>query len=143
MLKEDYKQTFVLIVFSFLLMEVLTGATLLFVLVGALIVFFQIRTSKIIRNALAMGVFASYWLKYGKVIDPEIGLNFLTSIIVLKILERETIRDRYMIFFGLLLLISSGSPTITGIAPEIIASYILKHSRTLLPLPIGTKIVFL
>jgi len=109
MLKDNYKQILVLILFSFLLREVLTGATLLFVLVGALAVFFKIETTKLIRNALAMGVFTSYWLKYGKVIDPEIGLNFLTSIIVLKILERETDRDRYMIFFGLLLLISSGS----------------------------------
>jgi hypothetical protein len=54
-------------------------------------------------------VFGSYWIKYGKIIDPEIGLNFLTSIIVLKILEKETVRDRYMIFFGLILLISAGS----------------------------------
>jgi transglutaminase-like putative cysteine protease len=109
MLKVDWKQNFVLLAFSVLMVDVLTGATLIFVAAGLLLVFFNIKTTKIIRNVLALGVFASYWITYGKIIDPEVGLNFLTSIIVLKILEKETVRDRYMIFFGLLLLISAGS----------------------------------
>jgi hypothetical protein len=109
MLKGDLKLIIVLVVFSFLLREVLSTVTLLFVFLGSLIACSQIKINKILRNALAMTVFASYWFKYGKVIDPEIGLNFLTSIIVLKILEKETLRDSYMMFFGMILLISSGS----------------------------------
>jgi hypothetical protein len=109
MLKTDWKQNLILLAFSFLMIEVLTSATLAFVGMGLLLVFFNIKTTKWIRNILALGVFASYWLTYGKIIDPEVGLNFLTSIIVLKILEKETVRDRYMIFFGLLLLLSAGS----------------------------------
>lgn len=109
MLKTDWKQNFILLVFSVIMIEILTSATLVFVGVGMLLVFLNIKTNKIIRNILALAVFASYWITYGKIIDPEVGLNFLVSIIVLKILEKETVRDRYMIFFGLLLLISAGS----------------------------------
>jgi hypothetical protein len=109
MLASSHKQNFVLLVFAILLMEVLTGVTLAFVGIGIFIVTFNFKTNKIFRNILSLIVFGSYWIKYGKIIDPEIGLNFLTSIIVLKILEKETVRDRYMIFFGLILLISAGS----------------------------------
>lgn len=109
MLKSDLKQNLVLLVFCFLLFEVLTGATLGFVVFGIVLTMAGIKTNKLVRNVLAIGVFASYWLTYGKIIDTEVGLNFLTSIIVLKILEKETTRDRYMIFFGMLLLISAGS----------------------------------
>lgn len=109
MLKESLKQNLVLVTFSFLLFEVLTGVTLIFMACGTLLSSLGIRPNKVIRNVIALAVFGSYWFKYGKIIDPEIGLNFLTSIIVLKILEKETVRDRYMIFFGLLLLISAGS----------------------------------
>lgn len=109
MLKYATPQLVVLIGFAFLLREVLTVPTLIFTLVGVILVLINARTSKLIRNLLALAVFASYWVTYGKIIDPEVGLNFLTSIIVLKILEKESLRDRYMIFFGLLLLISAGS----------------------------------
>jgi hypothetical protein len=109
MLRPDWKQNLILLVFTLIMFDVMTFATLCFVAAGLLLVFFNVKTSKLIRNVLALGVFASYWLTYGKLIDPEVGLNFLVSIIVLKILEKETVRDRYMIFFGLLLLISAGS----------------------------------
>ncbi len=109
MLKDEWKQNFVLLMFCFLLREVLTPATLGFAALGIFLVFIGKRPGKVLRNSVAMVVFTSYWLTYGKIIDPEIGLNFLTSIITLKILEKETVRDRYMIFFGLLLLISAGS----------------------------------
>lgn len=109
MLKETWKQNLVLIGFAFLLSEYLTLATMIFVAVGVLLVSLNIRPGKVVRNAIALGVFASYWIKYGKLIDPEIGLNFLTSIIMLKIVEKETVRDRYMIFFGLILLLSAGT----------------------------------
>lgn len=109
MLKYLTPQIVVLIGFSFLLREVLTFTTLIFTTIGIMLVLLNYRPNKLIRNALALTVFGSYWVTYGKIIDPEVGLNFLTSIVVLKILEKETIRDRYMIFFGLLLLISAGS----------------------------------
>jgi protein-glutamine gamma-glutamyltransferase len=110
MLKEfNYKQSLILIFFCILLMEVLTGVTLGFVATGVLLALFNIKLKKFFRNILALGVFASYWLTYGKIINPEVGLNFLTSIIVLKMLEEESSRDRYMIFFGFILLISAGT----------------------------------
>ena len=109
MLRTDWKQNIVLLMFAFLMYEILTISTMTFVILGLIAAGFQIKLHRYLRNFLALGVFASYWMTYGKIIDPEVGLNFLTSIIVLKILEKETIRDRYMIFFGLLLLISAGS----------------------------------
>jgi transglutaminase-like putative cysteine protease len=109
MLKEDWKLNLVLLIFCFLLKDVLTFTTLGFAGAGTILVLLGKRPGKWVRNSVALIVFASYWLTYGKIIDPEIGLNFLTSIITLKILEKESVRDEYMIFFGLLLLISAGS----------------------------------
>lgn len=109
MLKLLSPQIVVLAGFAFLLREVLTVPTLIFTAAGFLLVLMDVKPKKFIRNALAIAVFGSYWIKYGKLIDPEVGLNFLTSIIVLKLLEKESLRDSYMIFFGLILLISAGS----------------------------------
>lgn len=109
MLKVIYRQNIILLLFAGLLLEVLTPVTLVALAIGMALSFLQIRPNKWMRNTVAIGVFLSYFFTYGKVIDPEIGLNFLTSIIVLKMLERETVRDHYMIFFGLMLLISAGS----------------------------------
>lgn len=109
MLKVSWVQNIVLLVFTCLMYEVVTPVTMFLVMTGIVVVSLNIKTTKLVRNILALGVFVSYWVTYGKIIDPEVGLNFLTSIIVLKIMERETVRDRYMIFFGLLLLISAGS----------------------------------
>lgn len=107
--RSEIKEAIILLVFSGLLVETLTNTTILFVFIGAVLVWFKKRPGKVFRNILTLGLFATYWLTYGKVIDPEVGLNFLTSIIVLKLLEKETQRDSYMIFFGLILLISAGS----------------------------------
>jgi hypothetical protein len=109
MLKSEHKEVLILCAFSLFLREYLTMATMVFVFFGALLIFFKKKPTKLVRNALALLIFGSYWFSYGKVIDPEVGLNFLTSVIVLKILERETKRDQYMIFFGLILIISAGS----------------------------------
>ena len=109
MLKGHWKQSFILLVFMFLMHEVLTLTTMGLVVLGLGLSSFNIKVHKHIRNFLALGVFASFWITYGKIIDPEVGLNFLTSIIVLKVLEKEDQRDRYMIFFGLILLISAGA----------------------------------
>lgn len=107
--RSEIKEVIILLVFSGLLSETLTKPTMILVLIGAIMVWRQIKTTRLIRNALTLGIFGSYWLTYGKLIDPEIGLNFLTSIIVLKLLEKQTQRDQFMIFMGLILLISAGS----------------------------------
>ncbi len=107
--RSEVKQMLILLIFTFMMSEVLTIPTLVFVVAGVLAVSLKYRPPKILRNLFAIGVFVSYWVTYGKVIDPEIGLNFLTTVIVLKLLEKEGQRDHYMIFFGLLLLMSAGS----------------------------------
>ena len=109
LVRSEIKEAIILLVFSGLMVETLTNTTVLFVFIGAILVWLRKRPGATFRNILTLGLFATYWLTYGKVIDPEVGLNFLTSIIVLKLLEKETERDRYMIFFGLILLISAGS----------------------------------
>lgn len=116
MLKKDLINGIILIFFAALMREFLTTTTLSFVAIGVLLTWLHLRPGTILRNALALSVFVSYWFSYGKVIDPEIGINFLTSIIVLKLLERETERDDYMIFYGLILIVSTGSLFVKNLA---------------------------
>ena len=116
MLKKDLINGLILLFFAALMREFLTSVTLLFVIIGVLLTWFHLRPGTILRNGLALTVFVSYWFTYGKVIDPEIGLNFLTSIIVLKLLERETERDDYMIFYGLILIVATGSLFVKNLA---------------------------
>lgn len=108
-LTSDVKESFLLLAFALLMREHLSLATLGFVCLGTGLVVFKFRPEKKIRNILALGIFGSYWWTYGKVIDPEVGLNFLTSVTVLKLMEKENLRDRFMVFFGLILIISAGS----------------------------------
>jgi hypothetical protein len=108
-LSHELRELIILMVFIGLMQSVLTLQTIGFAILGGILVWFKKRPPPRLRNALAVIIFGSYWFTYGKMIDPEIGLNFLTTIIVLKLLEEESERDRYMIFFGLLLLISAGS----------------------------------
>lgn len=109
LIRSEVKESVILLVFASLLVETLTPVTLGLVLIGAVMTWFKKRPNALVRNIITLGIFASYWITYGKVIDPEVGLNFLTTIIVLKLLEKETERDRYMLFFGLMLIISTGS----------------------------------
>lgn len=109
LVRDEIKHNFILLTFCFLLWETLTSATLYFAFLGIVLSISKIKINLLLRNTLALIVFGSYWITYGKIIDPEIGLNFLTTIVVLKILERESKRDHYMIFFGMMLLISAGS----------------------------------
>jgi hypothetical protein len=108
-IRSEVKEAIILLVFAGLMIDTLMITTIMLVFVGAIMVWFKSRPGNITRNVITLGIFASYWFTYGKVIDPEVGINFLTSIIVLKLLEKETDRDRYMIFYGLILLISAGS----------------------------------
>jgi protein-glutamine gamma-glutamyltransferase len=109
MLKQRLKECAILLTFVFFLQEVLIMPTIGFALLGTILVLLKIRPGSMVRNIMALTVLVAYWFNYGLMIDPEVGINFLTTIIVLKLLESEGLRDRYMIFFGLLLLISSGS----------------------------------
>lgn len=109
MLRRELKEVLILLVFSIILYEYLTVSTVLFVAAGTVFVGLKVRLSKLVRNLIALGIFATYWITYGKVIDPEVGLNFLVSIVVLKLLEKDSLRDQYMILFGLILVISAGS----------------------------------
>lgn len=109
LVRSEVKEVVILLVFAGLMVETLTPITMRLVLIGSIMTWFRKRPKAITRNVITLGVFATYWMTYGKVIDPEVGINFLTTIIVLKLLEKETERDQYMIFFGLILIISAGS----------------------------------
>lgn len=108
-IRSEIKEAIIIIVFSGLMVETLSIPTIVVVLAGAIMVWFRKKPNRIIRNIITLGLFGAYWMTYGKVIDPEVGMNFLTSIVVIKLLEKETDRDRYMIFFGIILLVSAGS----------------------------------
>jgi len=107
--RSEVKEAIILLTFVSLMVETLTSITIGLVLVGAIMVWFHKKPNRMVRNIITLGLFAAYWITYGKVIDPEVGMNFLTSIVLLKLLEKETERDRFMIFFGIILLISAGS----------------------------------
>ncbi len=109
MLRSEVKSILILTLFSYLMWDYLTIATIGFSSLGLLLIGLNVKVPKNVRTVIALAVFASYWFKYGKVIDPEVGLNFLTSVVILKLLEKESLRDSYMIFFGLILLLSAGA----------------------------------
>jgi hypothetical protein len=108
-IRSEIKEAIILLVFTGLMVETLTTVTVVLVFGGAIMVWLRKKPSKLVRNLVTLGLFAAYWISYGKVIDPEVGMNFLTSIVLIKLLEKETDRDQYMIFFGLILLVSAGS----------------------------------
>lgn len=108
-MRSEVKSILILTLFSYLMWDYLTLATIGFSSLGLLLIAMKIKVQKPVRTLIALAVFASYWIKYGKVIDPEIGLNFLTSVVILKLLEKDNLRDSYMIFFGLILLLSAGA----------------------------------
>jgi hypothetical protein len=108
-IRSEIKEVLILLIFSVLLRDTLTGVTVALVFFGAIMVWLGKKPTHLVRNIITLGLFAAYWIIFGKVIDPEVGMNFLTSIVVLKLLEKESVRDRYMIFFGIILLVSAGS----------------------------------
>jgi hypothetical protein len=108
-LRSEVKEVLILMTFASLLVETLTPATVIFAVVGGILVILKLNPGVMFRHVVALGLFLVYWFTYGKLIDPEVGLNFLTSIMVVKLLEKESIRDRYMVFFGILLLVSAGA----------------------------------
>lgn len=109
MLRSEVKSILILTLFSYLMWDYLTLATIGFSSLGLLLIALKVKVPKPVRTLIVLAVFASYWFRYGKVIDPEVGLNFLTSVVILKLLEKDNLRDSYMIFFGLILLLSAGA----------------------------------
>lgn len=95
--------------FSYFLKDYLTWGTIVFCFFTVGIFVTSLKIPKFLRVLLALVLIGSYIFVYGKIFDPEVGLNFLTSVVMLKILENETERDRYMIFFGLILLTGAGA----------------------------------
>lgn len=108
-IRSEVKEVLILMTFACLLIETLTPATVLFAIVGGILVMLKLNPGVMFRHIVALSLFIVYWFTYGKLIDPEVGLNFLTSIMVVKLLEKESLRDRYMVFFGILLLVSAGA----------------------------------
>lgn len=109
MLRSELKSILILTLFSYLMWDYLTIETIAFSSLGLMLIGFKVKVHRHLRTAIALAVFSSYVIRYGKVIDPEIGLNFLTSVVILKLLEKDNLRDSYMIFFGLILLLSAGA----------------------------------
>jgi len=95
--------------FAYFLSDYLTWSTLIFSFLCIVASVKKIKLPKSFRIIAVLIIICSYFVIYGKIFDPEVGLNFLTSVVMLKILESENERDQYMIFFGLILLISAGS----------------------------------
>jgi len=95
--------------FCILLSDYLKAPTYILVGITLIAVTFNIQIKSYWRSLLSIIIFISYYLIYGKVFDPEIGLNFLVSVLSIKVLEEEERRDQFMIFYGLLLLIGAGS----------------------------------
>lgn len=60
-------------------------------------------------NILCLLIFAFYFISYGKIITPEIGINFLLNVVILKSLEIRKYRDEIMLIFGLILLTAAGA----------------------------------
>lgn len=101
--------SFILLIFAFFLREYLSPFSLTLVVLGMLISLLRIKFSQSVRTVLTIFVFIFFFFTVRKVSDPEGWLNFLTAFLVLKIFEKETIRDNYIQFFGLILLLSVGS----------------------------------
>lgn len=109
MLKHKALVSLIILGFTYFLSEYLTWTTLLFILLSSGVWLLNLRLPRPLRFAAVIALVGSYALIYGKIFDPEVGLNFLTSVLMLKVLESETDRDGFMVFFGLILLISAGS----------------------------------
>lgn len=99
----------ILLFFGYFLRDYLTLFSLILIALGVLVSGFKIQFSKTIRNIIAALVFMIFFLTVKKVTDPEGWLNFLTAFLVLKTFEKENIRDTYIQFFGLILILSVGS----------------------------------
>lgn len=95
--------------FAYFLSEYLTWSTLVFTFFCISFWSLNFKLPKFVRIGSVFVIIASYIFIYGKIFDPEVGLNFLTAVVMLKTLESDTERDGYMIFFGIILLIGAGS----------------------------------
>lgn len=96
-------------VFSILLREFLTPMSFLLLALSSFRLFSQKTLNQLAINIICLGIFTYYLLSFGKVITPEVGLNFLSNVILLKFMESRKYRDEVMCIFGTILLAASGA----------------------------------
>lgn len=99
----------IIIVFTMLLREFMSSASVVLVVLAAVTLFYREPLQKWIINTLCLLIFAFYFISYGKIITPEIGINFLLNVVILKALEIRKYRDEVMLIFGLILLTAAGA----------------------------------
>lgn len=100
---------FIMLIFSVLLKEYLTPLSFLLIILSSFRLFTNRHLNQISINVICLMIFAYYILTYGRVITPEVGLNFLFNVILLKFMESRKYRDEVMVIFGAILLVASGS----------------------------------
>ena len=99
----------IIAVFTFLLREYMSLASMALVLLSVATLFYPQALPRSIINVICVLIFAFYFATYGKIITPEIGINFLLNVIILKFLEIRKYRDEVMLIFGLILLTTAGA----------------------------------
>lgn len=93
----------------YFLYEFLTLPALLFAVLSILVSLTRWKYPVKLPTILGAIVFVWFVVLYRKVFDPEAGLNFLMSIISLKLLESKNLRDERIVFCGLLLLFGAAT----------------------------------
>ncbi|HLW57168.1 MAG TPA: transglutaminaseTgpA domain-containing protein [Bacteriovoracaceae bacterium] len=99
----------IFVAFSFFLRDFLTPLSFILIALSSIRMYSRIHLNQIVINIFCLIIFAYYILTFGKVITPEIGLNFLLNIILLKFMESKKFRDEVMCIWGTILLLSSGA----------------------------------
>lgn len=100
---------FIIALFTFFLREFMSPLSILLVILSSCAFFLKRMLGKKAINFLCIIIFAFYILTYGKIITPEIGINFLLNVVLLKFMETRKFRDEVMLIFGLILLTSAGA----------------------------------
>lgn len=99
----------IIVIFTLLLREFMSSASIALVVLASMTLFYKEALSKWVINILCLLIFAFYFISYGKIITPEIGINFLLNVVILKALEIRKYRDEVMLIFGLILLTAAGA----------------------------------
>lgn len=98
-----------LLAIMFFLSEEFTWATLVVGLSVIVLRLGRLKVHRAIPQLVGAAVFGLAFLKYGRFISPEMGVNILFSVVCLKFLEAKEERDWRMMTLGLFLLWSSGA----------------------------------
>ncbi|MFA5584915.1 MAG: DUF3488 domain-containing protein, partial [Bacteriovoracaceae bacterium] len=99
----------IFIVFGIFLREFLTPVSFIILALSSLGLVFRHILNQFSINIICLLIFLYYIFSFGKVITPEVGLNFLLNIVLLKFMESRKYRDEVMCIFGTILLISAGA----------------------------------